>query len=161
MEFQVKMTAGILYNYLMKQAYTSLVGWLGIFLGVMMTALYFIEGRFQGNYFALIAAFVVTFYTPWSLFLKSKKQMLINPAFKNPLQYIINNEGIQVSQNEQTVLTPWEQMYKATSTKKSIIVFTSRYNAWIFPRADLGDGADKLLELIKTHMAPARMKIKS
>jgi hypothetical protein len=160
MEFSVKMTTLVLYNYLLRQAYTGFSGWFGNILGVMMIALYFVEGNFQGVYWALIAGLVVIFYTPLNLLSKAKKQMLFNQAFKNPLHYTVNEEGIQVSQNDQTVLTPWGQLYKAVSTGKSIIIYTSRYHAWIFPRKDLADQENKLIEMISTHMPPARVKIK-
>lgn len=160
MDFEVKMTSGLLYDYMLRQAYTGFSGWLGVLSGILIISLYFIEGRFSGNLLTVAAGLVIILYTPWSLFTRSKKQMLLNPAFKKPLHYTVNEEGIRILQGEQTDQAVWEQIYKVVSTGKSIIVYTSRYNAWIFPRKDLGEQTDKLIGMIKAHMPPARVKIR-
>ncbi|MCL2719234.1 MAG: YcxB family protein [Lachnospiraceae bacterium] len=154
MEFEVKMTSGILYNYLLRQNYMSFSGWTGIALGIMLIVFYF----FQGSIWFVVAGVIILFYPPWSLFTKSKKQMLINPAFKKPLYYHIDDEGVKVSQGEDTVSVLWEQLFRAVAAKKSIIIYTSPVNAWILPFQDLGENGDKLRELIKAKMPAAKVK---
>ena len=55
----------------------------------------------------------------------------------------------------------WGDMYKAVSTGRSIILYTSRVNATIFPKRQLGDSKASVIEMISTHMPPARVKIRS
>jgi hypothetical protein len=52
-------------------------------------------------------------------------------------------------------------MYRAVSTPKSIILYTSPVNASIFPKKDLGDKAMGVTQIISTHMAPKKVKIRS
>ncbi|MCL2254685.1 MAG: YcxB family protein, partial [Lachnospiraceae bacterium] len=118
MEFEVKMTSNILLSYLFRQNYRSFAGLLTIGLGIMMIALFI----YNGNAIALLAGAIVLFYPPWSLFTKSKKQMLLNPAFKNPLKYRIDDQGIQVSQGDDVVFVLWEQLFRVIATKKSILI---------------------------------------
>ena len=54
----------------------------------------------------------------------------------------------------------WEDMHKAVSTSRSIILYTSRVNATLFPRRQLGDQKEALVEMISTHMPPGKVKIK-
>ena len=103
---------------------------------------------------------VVLAYLPWNLFLKSRQQALNNPAFRKPLTYLLDEEGIHVSQDDVTQMQKWEDMVKAVSTRNSIIVYTSRMNACIFPRRDMGEKSGKVIEMISTHMAPAKVKIR-
>lgn len=67
------------------------------------------------------------------LILRSRQQALANPAFKEPLHYVLDDEGIHVSQNGTEEMQKWEDIRKAVSTNRSIIVYTSKVNACIFP----------------------------
>ncbi len=87
--------------------------------------------------------------------------MLKNPAFKKPLHYKLTEEGIEVSQGDATDSQKWEDMYKAVSTGRSIVVYTSRINACIFPKKDIGEDKYKVIEMISTHMPPKKVKIRS
>ena len=51
-------------------------------------------------------------------------------------------------------------MHKAVSTGRSIILYTSRVNATIFPKRQLGDQKMAVVEMISTHMPPAKVKIR-
>ena len=99
-------------------------------------------------------------YLPWTLFLKSKQQAFNNPAFKNKLHYVLDDSGLTVSQGDASQSQAWENMFKATSTNRSIIVYTSPVNATIIPRKALGQDVSKCIEIISTHMPPNRVKIR-
>ena len=87
--------------------------------------------------------------------------MLNTPAFREPLHYRITEEGVEISQNLVKEFQSWENMYKATATGKSIILYTSRVNASIFPRKDLGEKQILLVQMISKHMPANRVKIKA
>ena len=103
---------------------------------------------------------VLLLYLPWTLFIKSRQQILKNPAFQEPLHYELNEEGITVSQKELTETISWDVMEKAVSTGKSVIVYTSKINAFIFPRKDMGSLTVQVIEHISTHMPPKKVNIK-
>ena len=156
-EFDVKIDAGVLYDYMLHHTYNSAAGILGTVVGALMI-IAFSMGR--GVLF-LIAGIVVLAYLPWTLFIKSRQQALMTPAFKKPLHYKLDEDGITVSQDESEEKQEWNQIYKAVSTGKSIIVYTSKVNASIFPKKDLGENKAKVIEIISTHMPPAKVKIRS
>lgn len=154
--FDVKMTSGILYDYLLYHTYTGMSGLLGTIAGALLVVAFFMGG----NPLSLILGIVVLVYLPWTLFLRSKKQFLSNPAFKEPLHYVLDDEGMTVSQKETSEQIAWEQMYKAVSTPGSIILYTSPVNATIFPKKQLGESKAALIEAISTHMPPKKVKIR-
>lgn len=156
-EFDVKIDEGVLYDYMLHHTYNSAAGLLGTVVGALMIVA-FSMGR--GVLF-LIAGIVILAYLPWTLFIKSKQQALMTPAFKKPLHYKLDKEGITVSQDDTEEKQEWAQMYKAVSTGKSIIVYTSRVNASIFPKKDLGENKAKVIEIISTHMPPSKVKIRN
>ena len=155
--FETKITAGDLYDYMLHHSYSSMSGLLGTMVGALMIVGFFMN---MDNILLLIVGIVVLVYLPWNLFLKSRQQALNNPAFRKPLTYLLDEEGIHVSQEDVTQIQKWEDMVKAVSTRNSIIVYTSRVNACIFPRRDMGEKCGKVIEMISTHMPPAKVKIR-
>ena len=133
-EFDVKMTTSALYDYNMHHAYTSASGLLGTLVGVLLLI------GFAGNtgYPALlVAGLIILFYMPVTLYTRAKKQILLNPAFKKAIHYVMDDNGVTVSDGENEMTVEWSDMFRAYSTNQSIILATSRINAWIFPKKDL------------------------
>ena len=53
-----------------------------------------------------------------------------------------------------------EDMKKAVSTTRSIVVYTSAVNASIFPKRELGEKSSAVIEMISIHMPPKKVKIR-
>lgn len=156
LEFQTKITTNILYDYMLHHTYSGPSGLIGTGVGAVFIVLYFSSG----NFLQLAAGIILLAYIPCSLYLSSVKQIKSTPAFKEPLHYTMTDEGICVSQGEQSQLQKWEDIYKAVSTGKSIIVYNTKINAWIFPRKDMGELTPKVIEMISTHVKPEKVKIR-
>ena len=156
LEFDVKVTPGVLYDYMLFHTYTSASGLIGSAVGALMVVTFFMG---YGVLF-LIGGAVILAYLPWTLFIKSRQQYLSNPAFKNPLHYQMDEKGVTVAQNGERQSQSWENMYKAVSTPRSLILYTSPVNASIFPKKDLGEKAMSVTQMISTHMPPKKVKIR-
>lgn len=156
LEFDVRITANILYDYMLRHTYYSASGLIGTIVGALMIVCFF----FRGEVIFLIAGLVILGYLPWTLWMKSRRQMLGTPAFQEPLHYKLTEEGIEVSQGGEVQKQGWEDMNRAVSTQRSLIVYTSRVNASIFPKQDLGELTPGVVEMISTHMPPSKVKIK-
>lgn len=155
-ELDVHMNVSILYDYMLRHTYTSLQGLIATILGVMCI-LFFAKGA---GVIYLVAGIIIIAYLPWNLFLSAKRQALNNEAFQKPLHYMFTDEGIYVSQGDALEMQKWSSMYQAVATARSIIVYTSRVNACVFPRADLKNDTSVLLEIICRHMDPKKVKIR-
>ena len=156
-EFDVKIEAGDLYDYLLAHTYSGASGILGSTFGALLIVFAVMEGQ----WIFLILGAVLLLYLPWTLFIKSRQQALNNPAFKKPLHYVLDEEGITVSQDGVTQKQAWEDMRKAISTGRSIIIYTSKVNATILPKRSLGDERAAVTEIISTHMPPDKVKIRT
>lgn len=156
LEFDVKVTPGVLYDYMLFHTYTSASGLIGSAVGALMVVTFFMG---YGVLF-LIGGAVILAYLPWTLFIKSRQQYLSNPAFKNPLHYQMDEKGVTVAQNGERQSQSWESMYKAVSTPRILILYTSPVNASIFPKKDLGEKALSVTQMISTHMPPKKVKIR-
>ncbi len=155
-ELDIKIEAGDLYDYMLMHTYSSVSGIMGNGVGAVAV----IVGLYTKQWIFLIAGLVLLFYLPWTLFLKSKQQVLNNPVFKESLHYVLDEQGITISQGDLSEKQSWDNMLKAVSTGRSIIVYTSKVNATIFPKRQLGDKKTYVIEMISTHMPPSKVKIR-
>lgn len=156
LETDVNVNAKVLYDYMLRHTYYSPTGLVATIIGVLFLFLFF---RGSGVLYLCAGLFVIG-YLPWNLFLSAKRQALTNEAFKKTLHYIFTQEGVYVTQEETLQMQKWEDLYQAVSTPRSIILYTSKVNASIFPKADLGDKTATLIEVISTHMEPGKVKIR-
>lgn len=156
-EFDVRITPAALYDYMLYHTYTSPAGLIGAVTGALLVTAFFMGA----GVLCLVAGIIILGYLPWTLFLKSRQQFLANPAFKQPLHYKITEEGIEVSQNGEIQSQKWDDLFKAVSTPKSLIIYTSRINASIFPKKDLQENTVAVIRMISTHMPPKKVKIRS
>ena len=157
LELTVKIEAGDLYDYMLMHSYTSPAGLVGSAFGAILI-LFAIAAQ---QWIFIVLGLVMLLYLPWTLFLKSSSQSLTNPSFQEPLHYLLDEEGLTVSQGEAQEKMAWGDMYKAVSTGRSIILYTSRVNATLFPKRQLGDRRAAVIEIISTHMPPSKVKIRS
>lgn len=155
-ELDVKIEAGDLYDYMLRHTYSSAAGVMGSAFGALVILLAINTQRWT---FIILGA-VLLLYLPWSLFLRSRKQVLSNPSFQKPLHYMLDDTGITISQEEDSVQYLWEELYRVVSTGRSIIVYTSRVNATIFPKRQMEDKKSAVIEMISTHMSPNKVKIR-
>lgn len=156
LELDVKIEAGDLYDYMLRHSYNSASGIIGSCFGALLVVLAFCTGQWM----YLIFGIIMLVYLPWTLFLKSKRQALTNAGFRKPLHYVLDDDGLTVSQDEESVKIGWNEMHKAVSTGRSIILYTSPINATIFPRKQIGEKSAAVIEMIATHMPPAKVKIR-
>ena len=155
-EFDVNVTAGDLYDYMLSYAYSSASGVMGSAVGAVMV-IFALSTR---QWIFMIGGVVLLAYLPWTYFIKSRQQALNNPAFKQPLHYVLDEKGLTVSQGEESGTVVWEDMVKAVSTSRSIILYTSRVNATIIPKRQMGDKKAAVIEMISVHMPPKKVKIR-
>ena len=156
-ELDVKIEAGDLYDYMLMHTYSSASGVLGSAVGALLILLALGTQRWA----FIVLGIILLLYLPWTLFIKSRRQVLTNPSFQKPLHYVLDDAGITISQGEDSMQYPWEELYKAVSTGRSIIVYTSRVNATIFPKKQMEDKRAGVIEMISTHMPPNKVKIRS
>ncbi len=51
-------------------------------------------------------------------------------------------------------------LYKATATGRSVVVYTTKVSAAIFPNRDLGEQRAEVIAMISTHMDPKKVRIR-
>lgn len=157
-EFDVKMTTAKMYDYMLYHTFHGMQGLLGEIVGVLLIIGFVITDPHKWLY--LIFGLIVIFYLPVALFFNAKRQVALTPAFKDSIHYILTDEGMEVHVGDQSDSMSWDNIRKAVSTSKNIMIYTSKNTATLFPRADLGDNEMKVIEMISTHVDPKKVNIR-
>ena len=155
LHFEVLMTDKLLYDYMIHHAYTHFSG----ILSVCFAALGFMFFAKTHEIMYLALAVLLVLYLPINLGYRAKVQMM-NPVFKKPIIYDIDEDGIRISQDETVNMAEWGMCEKVISTRQSIVVYTGKNNATIFPRKVLGDELAAFLAMTAEHVGPKKMKVR-
>ena len=61
---------------------------------------------------------------------------------------------------EQSADLEWKMIYKMVSTKSNLLIYSSRINAYVIPRQQLGEKYCELAEIAKEKLPKYRVKLK-
>lgn len=156
-EVDITLKPGDLYDYNLKHSYSKPVTILCTVVGILGIA----YGIYDKFWIMVIIGALLVVYTPLVLFLRSSQAFMLNPSLKEKLHYILDDEGLTVSQKEQSQQHKWGDIVKAVSTTNSIIIYTTKINATIIPKREIGDSLPLLVQEIAAHLEPSKNKIKS
>lgn len=155
MEFDVRITKTDLYDYQIHHAYTSPSGLFGTIVGCLFL-LGFLNTRTP--LFLIIGAFVILYF-PWMLHIKAATQAAL-PVFQKPLHYRLSEEGLEISTEDEKQLVPWERITKASATGKTVLLYTSKVNAFLFPKRELGERCGELVRMISRYVPSDKVEIR-
>lgn len=157
-EFDVQMKVETLYDFKIHNAYKQAITILATCAGMLLWFLFL--SKQQTHILYPVLGSLLILYVPFTALQNALVQSKLTPAFQRPLHYKLSDEGIEISQDDQTEKMTWDQVLKATGNRKSIFVFTSRNAAFIFPRKCMGDNTAEVIALIARNVPTAKMKIR-
>lgn len=155
-EFDVKITKGIVFDYLVHNLYSKPVAIVATVIGICLMA-----STLAGQmiYIGLLGAAIV-FYLPLSLWSRAGK-IAKEERFRDRNYFLLNENGIIKVEGNDTKKIAWNDISRAFSTRSSIIVLTSEQKACIFPRKDMQEKTAKVIEMISTHVPPGCVDIRA
>lgn len=155
----VHMTKEALYDFLLYHAYSKFSGFLINILGfavIILGVIEFVTGRTgaAGAAAYLAAAAVFIGYTPLLLRRRAKKQVEIDPEYKEPVEYTFSeDEGITARWESGSRHIDWSEVRRAVVAPKTIGVYYGKDQALILPKADFGDQFLPIYQMIVRHLA--------
>lgn len=163
-KFNVKMTQKIMYNFLMNHTYRSVAGVVGVLFGLSALVLAGVTyGDVSGTMTILYVVFGIWFlaYTPYTIFIKSVKQVQGNAVFEKPIEYILNEENIIIKQRDQQAEINWNDIVKVRETKLSFLLYTGARYSFVWPKESIGEQKNAIVEMIKSHVDSKKISIKA
>ena len=162
-KMDVQMTPRAMYDFLLYHTYSHPSGLIGAIFGVVVLGLG-IRAMAQGDYTAGMMFFFFcrsfSCYDTSHTEVKGEAQVKTTPMFQKPITYELTEEGITISQEDQQTEVKWEEFQKAVSTNRTLILYITRVRALVFPKEALGEQYTAAVQMISTHMAPAKVKIR-
>ena len=162
-KFEVKMTKKAMFDFMLYTSYTSLSGSVGVIFGgvtLVLGSRQCMLGSYStaATFFLFAAIFLIG--NPLHLKARAAEQVMRSPMFQKPISYELNEEGIRISQDEQSVLNEWGDFRKAVSTGQSVIIYVTKVRALIFPRESMGEQYAAAVQMISTHMPAKKVNIR-
>lgn len=161
-EFEIRITTGSMYRFLMYHTYHGFSGIFGTAAGIGILVLYFVmrgTGSSQ-SWMYLLFGILFLVYQPWTLFNRAVKQAKLNPVFKKPLHYLVSDDGIRVMQEEAVNEITWDSIVKVRETGQSILVYTSARNAFIWVKSQMGEEEGTVRRLLTAHVPEKTLRLK-
>ena len=155
-EFDVKMTWPVMYDYMMYHTVTGIQFWLVVAIAFLLVCSF----PYTKNPLYLILAVVVLIYLPVERLFQAKKQVTLNPVFKERIHYTLDEKGMSVDVLDEHMEAEWDKVVKVRSTRRSLILYTNRVTASIFPKESLGDDYEKAVSLIRGGVPKERVRIR-
>ena len=161
-EFEIKVTIKDMYRFLMYHTYTqSFHGIISIVAGVLLISFYAIRrASLYNSWIYLLFGGIFLLYLPWTLYTKAATQVKLGTAFHDPLTYVISDEGIEVKQGDAQAVTKWQDVYRVCESKKNILVYTSKSNAFIWAKDQFLGQLPETKEILKKNLDRKQLKIK-
>lgn len=147
-EFDIKMSVKDMFAFMLKQSYGGLRGaaFLFVDLALIISMIYNWENMSTATkLIMLIITFVLVVVEPAQLYLKARAQVKLSERFQSSTHYVVDGNGITVSQGENSMELLWGHLHSYKNSKKHIYVYTSRASAFVFPKDELGEDAAKFL----------------
>jgi hypothetical protein len=161
--FDVKLQPIDLFRFNIYQTYRGAQGWISIILGILsfiMAKTTWGEAEPPYTVMYIVVGLLFWFYIPVSLWFRAKATIRTNEVLSGTLHYEVSESGFHVTQGEETGDLPWDGIYKAVSTKKQILIYTTRINAYIIPREQIGEQYGTFVELAAKQLPSYRLRLK-
>lgn len=163
-EFDVQLQPKDLYRFNIYQTYTGIQGWISVILGILgfvMAGITFGEAELPYTILYIVVGFLFLFYIPVSLWFRAKAVLKTNTVLAGKLHYEVSDEQIHVTQGEDAGDLPWEAIYKIVANKNQVLIYSTRINAYVVPREQIGDQYEGFCKIAKRKLQSYKLKMKN
>ncbi len=155
-KFSVQITVKDMFLFLLHHSYRGVSVAVDILItagAVVLLVMGFGKGDPVKTMALVFLALLFTVIHPTQLYLRARKQVTKNAVFQKPLRYVLNDEGITMSQDEEEESFAWSDVFRIKETKSQIAVYTGRVYACIWPKRELAACEGEVKELFRKHLS--------
>ena len=117
--------------------------------------------KMSGQYISMMGLFggFMLLYPSINMRQNTKKQMKKVEAFKAPLHYVVSEEGIVVSLDDNAEEVSWDQIYKIVFTGKNLVLYLNAVRANVLTLDTMRDSATDFVALSRKKLEPFQVKV--
>ena len=170
MKFDIKITDKDMYRFNLYHTYHTFNGIISVVVGIFVfIVLFFVREKLTSTDVMLyiVLGVALLLYSPITLFMRSKAQVAASEVLQNSLCYEFGDDGISVSTNvvlekgaENSALLAWKDIYKIVETNRQLLIYSSRVNAYVIPKEQLGEHLADLKDFIRERTDDFRLSFK-
>lgn len=141
-KFDIDMTTGDMFRFLMNNTYRKVTGIIWIIFSVVVafvTVITWNSVELSTSILLIISASMYTIINPVMLYFKARAQIRKNASFNSTLHYAVDEESITVSQGELSESTKWSDVYKAVKYGNQIVIYVTSLNVFVWPLKAVGE----------------------
>ena len=173
-KMDITVSADDMYRFQMYHTFHTGQGILAIVLGVIsivvaIVAPFTVPKRIQPIDIVFYAGAGLAFLLYYPVTFKYKAPLLIrnSPTLSHPLSYTFDENGITVEADEaaglgeddNSAFLPWDGVFKAVITKKQLLIYSNKINAYILPLSQVSD-LDGIKSLMREKLPSYRIGFK-
>lgn len=150
-ETDVKLDEKSLSGFLLYHNYMRPAGILSVVISVAAVVLLILRwGAWTGMQKGMLVflALMFTVIQPLMLIVKGRKQLKME-VFQESFHYRFDENGVTISQGDDTESCTWDSIRKIVYRKNALYVYTSTVHAFVVPRKACGEKFDELVSLMK------------
>ena len=91
--------------------------------------------------------------------IRVKKQMQVNPEYRDPREYVFSEDGVRVVQNEEATLYDWSRIERTVTTPKAIGIYYGKDRAFIIPKTAFGDRFVPVMQMVVQHIGLNKVRL--
>lgn len=160
-KFEVELERKHIFSFLIRHTYFAFSGYCGLLISLCAYAatIYTWNRMPVGNsIMLLLAGMMFTVIQPLALFIKANKEASQKGSNK-PINYLINREGLLLTQNGDTALYRWQQVTKITSTSLAVVIYVDNRRTFILSKEAIGDKYEMLKQIVNANAVASYIKI--
>lgn len=161
-EFDVKLQPKDMFLFNMYHTYHHMQGIIAIAMAVFMTMVTVFTWGTDSRYSIVCAIMAILFivYIPLNLWIHAKMQLQRTPSMQSTQHYVMDDKGITIFVNDEHDTLVWNAVYRILETKSNILIYSSRVNAFVLPKREVGQVRDEIAEIAGMHLEKCRMEMK-
>lgn len=153
-KFDTDITVKDMYKFLLNNTYRRFTGivWV-IFTCMVVFITIYTWGTMELVYsIILIVLALIYALNPVVLYFKAKSQIKNTSSFQKSLNYVLDDEGIKISQDDANAEVAWDEIWKIVRYGSEVIVYVSSVRAFIWPVRCIEDRYDDIVKITSEHM---------
>jgi len=150
-EIDVMLDEKSLNRFLIYHNYARVSGVIGVIISVAaLVGLIWKWGMWSVDQriILVLLSLLFTVFQPLMLMGRGRKQLKME-EFQTPFHYVFDEEGVTISQKEQSQKVTWNEIRKIKYGKDAIYVYTSTVSAFVVPQSQCDGKFDELVALMK------------